>query len=48
LEIIYGIKHGNNQWTRNNFASPSYKELSKQINLTERQIQNYKSLGLGK
>ena len=46
LERIKGIKHGNNQHSRirKNFASSNQNDLSEDLGLTTRQVQNYKSL----
>lgn len=43
LERIYGIKVGNPQ-LRNNFVNKTQSELSQNIGIDERQLQNYKKL----
>ena len=45
LEKLYGIKKGSNQHSlRNNFVSKTQDQLSQEIGIDKRQLQNYKKL----
>lgn len=44
LERIYGIQHGNNQRTSNNFKSKTQEELANELGMTVQTLQNYKKL----